>query len=70
MSIFDATSTHAAPELVGSNSNRFGETAQSKSLSDLEEDLDRLLKLEDAGATTCRGPPVFNNYSDSRVLDD
>jgi hypothetical protein len=31
----------------------------------LEEDLDRLLKLEDTGATACRGSPFFNNYSDS-----
>jgi hypothetical protein len=34
------------------------------SLSDLEEDLDRFSKLEDAGATSCRGPPIFDNYSD------
>jgi hypothetical protein len=57
MSVFDVTSTRAAPELVGSDSNRYEEPSQSKSLSDLEEDLDRLLKLEDAGATACRGAP-------------
>jgi hypothetical protein len=38
-----------------------------ESLSDLEEDLDRLLKLGDEGATACQGGPVFDNYSD---LDD
>jgi hypothetical protein len=57
MSIFDTTSTRAAPELVGSESNRFEEATRFESLSDLEEDLDRLLKLEDEGATACRGPP-------------
>jgi hypothetical protein len=31
----------------------------------LEEDLDLLLKLKDVGATTCRGAPVIDNYSDS-----
>jgi hypothetical protein len=56
ISVFDATSTHAAPELVGLDSNRSRETTQSESLSDLEEDLDRLLKLEDAVANACRGP--------------
>jgi hypothetical protein len=57
ISVFDTTSTHAAPELVRSDSNRSEGTTQSKSLSDLEEDLDRLLKLENVGATACRGPP-------------
>jgi hypothetical protein len=38
-----------------------------ESLFDLEEDLDRLLKLGDEGATVCRRAPVFDNYSD---LDD
>jgi hypothetical protein len=51
MSAFDATSTHDAPELVGSDSNRSEGTTQSKSLSDLEEDLHLLLKLKDSGAT-------------------
>jgi hypothetical protein len=31
----------------------------------LEEDLDRLLKLGDEGATTYREAPVFDNHSDS-----
>jgi hypothetical protein len=66
ISVFDATSTRAAPELVRSDSNRYEETTQSESLSDLEADLDRLLKLEDAGATACRGAGgIFDNYSDS-----
>jgi hypothetical protein len=30
----------------------------------LEEDLNHLLELENAGATTSQGPPIFNNYSD------
>jgi hypothetical protein len=55
MSVFDATSTHDAPDLVGWDSNRSEGPTQSKSLSDLEEDLDLLLKLKDVGATTCRG---------------
>jgi hypothetical protein len=59
MSVFDVTSTHAAPELVGSDSNQSEETTQSESLSDLKEDLDHLLKLEDAGATACRGRGAF-----------
>jgi hypothetical protein len=65
MSIFDATSIRAAPELVGSDSNRSKAPSHSESLSDLEEDIDRLLKLEDVGATACRGAPIVNNYSDS-----
>jgi hypothetical protein len=40
MSVFDATSTPAAPGLLGSDSNRSEEATQSKSLSDMEEDLD------------------------------
>jgi hypothetical protein len=55
----------ATPGLLGSDSNQSEETTQSESHSDLEEDLDRLLKLEGAGATTCRPPPIFYNYSDS-----
>jgi hypothetical protein len=62
ISIFDATSIRAAPELLGSDSNR---SEQSKSLPDLEEDLYRLLKLGDEVATACRGGPVFDNYLDS-----
>jgi hypothetical protein len=53
MSVFDTTSTCDAPELVGSDSNLSEGTTQSKSLSDLEEDLDLLLKLKDVGATAC-----------------
>jgi hypothetical protein len=45
---------------VGSDSNRCEGTTQSKSLSDLEEDLDFLLKLKDVGATACRPPPPFS----------
>jgi hypothetical protein len=60
MSIFDMTSTRDAPKLVRSDSNRSEETTQSKSLSDLEEDLDLLLKLKDVGATACRGA-IFDN---------
>jgi hypothetical protein len=41
------------------------EATRSESFSDLEEDLDRLLKLGDEGATTYRGAPIFDNYSDS-----
>jgi hypothetical protein len=59
MSIFDVTFTRDAPELVGSDSNRSEEMTQSKSLSDLEEDLDLLLKLKDVGATACRGGGRF-----------
>jgi hypothetical protein len=38
---------------------------QFRSLSDLEEDLDRLLKIGEEGATACREAPVFDKYSDS-----
>jgi hypothetical protein len=65
ISIFDMTSTRAAPELVESDSNRSEGTTQSKSLSDLEENLDLLLKLKDVGATACQVAPIFDNYSDS-----
>jgi hypothetical protein len=65
MSVFNATSTRAALELVGSDSNQSEGTTQSKSLSNLEEDLDLLLNLKDVGATACRGAPIFDNYSDS-----
>jgi hypothetical protein len=53
ISVLAATSTRDAPELVGLDSNRSEGTTQSKSLSDLEEDLDLLLKLKDVAATTC-----------------
>jgi hypothetical protein len=64
-SIFDATSTRVAPGLLGSDSNRFEEAMQSKSLSNLEEDLDRLLRIRHEGATACRGALIFDNYSNS-----
>jgi hypothetical protein len=51
MSVFNVTSTRDAPELVGIDSNQSEGTTQSKSLSNLEEDLDLLLKLKDVGAT-------------------
>jgi hypothetical protein len=54
MPIFYVTSTRAAPGLLGSDSNRSKEASRSKSLSDLEEDLDRLFKIRDEGATTRR----------------
>jgi hypothetical protein len=31
----------------------------------MEEDLNLLLKFKDVGATACRAPPIFDNYSDS-----
>jgi hypothetical protein len=65
ISIFDTTSTRAARRLLESDSNRSEEATQSKSLSDLEENLDRLLKIQDEGATACRGPSIFYNYPDS-----
>jgi hypothetical protein len=64
-SVFDATSTRAAPGLLGSDSNRSEEASRSKSLCDLEEDLDRLVKIRDEGATVRRGPPVLDYNSDS-----
>jgi hypothetical protein len=71
MSVFDATSTHAAAGLLGSDLGNSAsvneEVARSESLSDLEEDLDRLLKLGDERATACLEAPVFDNNSD---LDD
>jgi hypothetical protein len=65
MSVFNATSTRDAPDLFGSDSNRFENTSQSQSLYNLEEDLDLLLRIKDVGATACREAPVFNMYSDS-----
>jgi hypothetical protein len=47
------------------DSNQSEEATKLESLSDLEEDLDRLLKLGDEGATAYRGAPIFDNYSDS-----
>jgi hypothetical protein len=57
MSVFNVTSTRDAPDLVESDSNRSEKTTQSKSLSDLEENFDLLLKIKDVGATACQGPP-------------
>jgi hypothetical protein len=57
MSVFDVTSTRDAPYLVGSDSNQSTEATQSKFFSNLEEDLDLLLKLKDVGAIACRGAP-------------
>jgi hypothetical protein len=65
MSIFYATSTRDTPDLVGLDSNQSERTTQSKSLSNLEEDLDLLLKLKDVRATACRAASIFDNYSDS-----
>jgi hypothetical protein len=65
MSVFNTTSTRDAPDLFGSDSNRSEKTSRSKSLSDLEEDLDLLLKIKDAGATACQEAPIFDIYSDS-----
>jgi hypothetical protein len=41
----------------------YQEAIKFESLSDLEEDLDHLLKIGDEGATACWGPPVFVDYS-------
>jgi hypothetical protein len=65
MFVFYTTSTRDAPDLFGLDSNRSEKTSWSKSLSDLEEDLDLLLKIKDVGATACQGAPVFDNYSNS-----
>jgi hypothetical protein len=43
-------------------------TRRLHALFNLEEDLDRLLKLGDEGATACQGGPIFDNYSD--LADD
>jgi hypothetical protein len=40
-------------------------TSRSKTLSDLEENLDLLLKIKDVGVTACREAPIFDIYSDS-----
>jgi hypothetical protein len=65
MFIFNMTSTHDAPDLFESDSNRSEKISRSKSLSDLEEDLDLLLKIKDVGATAGRAAPIFDTYSDS-----
>jgi hypothetical protein len=65
MSFSNSTSTRDAPDLLGSDSNRSDNTSQSKSLADLEENLDLLLQMKDLGATAGREAPVFDIYSDS-----
>jgi hypothetical protein len=59
MFVFDMTSTRAAPGLLRSDSNRSEETTQSESLSNLEEDLDRLLKIRDEEPPLVGGPPFW-----------
>jgi hypothetical protein len=65
MSVFDTTSTRDASKLAGSDSNQSEGTTRPKFLSDLEEDLDLLLKFKDVGATACRAAPILDNYLDS-----
>jgi hypothetical protein len=65
MSVSNTTSTRDAPDPLGSDSNRSKSTSRSKSLSNLEEDLDQLLNIKDVGATACREVPVFDIHSDS-----
>jgi hypothetical protein len=43
----------------------YQELTQSEFISALEEDLDNLLKLGDAGVTAYREAPIFDKYSDS-----
>jgi hypothetical protein len=64
-SVFDVTSSCIAPGLLRSDSNRSEKASRSKSLPGLEEDLDRLFKIQDEGATVRRGPPVLDYDSDS-----
>jgi hypothetical protein len=45
------------------------EASRSKSLPNLEEDLDRLFKIRDKGATARRGLPVLDYDSDSNEED-
>jgi hypothetical protein len=68
-SVFDVTSTCAAPGLLGLDSNRSEEASRSKSLPDLEEDFDRLFKIRDERVTACRGLPFLNYDSDSNEED-
>jgi hypothetical protein len=65
MSFFNSTSTCDAPGLLGSDPNQSDNTSQSKSLPDLEEDLDLLLQIKDVGATASREAPIFDIYLDS-----
>jgi hypothetical protein len=39
-------------------------TSRPKFLSDLEEDLDLLLKIKDMSTTACREAPIFDIHSD------
>jgi hypothetical protein len=64
MSVFDATSSRGPPGL-GSNSNKSEEASRCKSLPNSKEDLDRLFKVRDEGATACQSLPVLNYDSDS-----
>jgi hypothetical protein len=50
---------------LGNATSANKEATRFESLSDLEEDLDCLLKLGDVGATACWEAPVFDNYLDS-----
>jgi hypothetical protein len=86
-SAVDATLTHAAPGLLGSDPIRSGEEhtrllfalhnatsiyrefTQSEFLSALEEDLDKLLKIGEEGATACREAPVFDKYCGKTNLE-
>jgi hypothetical protein len=62
--VFDMTSSRAAPGLR-SDSNRYEEASRFKSLPNSEEDLDRLFKIRDKGATARQGLPVLNYDSES-----
>jgi hypothetical protein len=64
ISVIQATSTRVAPDLFRSDSNQSEKTSRSKSLSNLEEDLNPLLKIKDVGATACRVAPIFDFHSD------
>ncbi|RLN12210.1 hypothetical protein C2845_PM09G10430 [Panicum miliaceum] len=61
-SVTDAFSTRVPTRL---SAFTYGEALRSKSLSDLEEDLDLLLKLGDEDATAIPEAPVFDAYTDS-----
>jgi hypothetical protein len=65
MFVFNATSTRDALDLFRSDSNRSEKASRSKSLSDLEKDLDLLLKTKDMGSTACWVAPVCDFHSDS-----
>jgi hypothetical protein len=65
MSLFNLTSTCDAPDLLGSDPNQSDNTSRSKSITNLEEDLDLLLQIEDVGATAGREAAIFDIYSDS-----